>query len=366
MKAAKADIRKARSFELRGVQAAPTADDTFPSAPQLGPELPADAIVVMNRPAEEPGFPLENALASKSGEKSGAWFRTLRDQRVKAGPHEWVLGFSERRLIAGLQVAPRTDQHWQHGQIRDYEVYIADNMGDWGQPVQRGQLKLQQGAQRINFTKPQAGRLLRFRVLSTQNPDGDSASTVDPMVTAAQGAAPAKAFNAQQPVDVGPITLSEFRVLESRPEAKSEEQRYLSDLGALPKTIGHDKPQGAAREMRMNGLLFRKGLGMGAQGRVDFRLEGDWQLLRADLGVDDSCRNAGGLQFQVWSGDRLLYDSGFVKAPGVVKPEIDVRGLSQISLRTLGAQGTKPAGVCGNWANASLIGMEGDRASVQP
>ena len=80
--------------------------------------------------------------------------------------------------------------------------------------------------------------------------------------------------------------------------------------------------------------------------------------------MDDSCRSAGGLQFQVWSGERLLYDSGLVNAPAVVKPEIDVRGLSQVSLRTLGARGPKPAQVCGNWANAVLIGTEG--ATVQP
>ena len=57
---------------------------------------------------------------------------------------------------------------------------------------------------------------------------------------------------------------------------------------------------------------------------------------------------------------RLLYDSGLVKAPGVVKPELDVRGLKTLSLRTLGAQ--SPA-VCGNWANAALIGQEGDAVS---
>ena len=74
---------------------------------------------------------------------------------------------------------------------------------------------------------------------------------------------------------------------------------------------------------------------------------------------DDSCRDAGGLQFQVWSGERLLYDSGLITAPAVVKPEIDVRGLSQISLRTLGARGARPEQVCGNWANAVLLGTEG-------
>ncbi|MNW21831.1 hypothetical protein D3C71_2229660 [compost metagenome] len=48
----------------------------------------------------------------------------------------------------------------------------------------------------------------------------------------------------------------------------------------------------------------------------------------------------------------------------MVKPELDIRGLRSLSLRTQGAQGAQPAQVCGNWANAALIGQEGDTASV--
>lgn len=106
----------------------------------------------------------------------------------------------------------------------------------------------------------------------------------------------------------------------------------------------------------MNGLRFNKGVGAGPDSRLDLELGGNWQLLRADLGVDDSCRTAGGMRFQVWSGERLLYDSGTVTAPAVVKPEIDVRGLRQLSLRTLGDKGSR---TCGNWANAALTGTEG-------
>ena len=114
--------------------------------------------------------------------------------------------------------------------------------------------------------------------------------------------------------------------------------------------------------MRMNGLQFRRGLGVGGSSRINLALGGQWRLLRADLGIDDTCRAAGGMQFQVWGDDRLLYDSGLVKAPGVVKPELDVRGIRKLSLRTLGAQSPQ---VCGNWANAALIGQEGDSASVE-
>jgi alpha-glucosidase (family GH31 glycosyl hydrolase) len=353
VKTATQDIRQPLSFDVRGAVAVARAEGAFPAAPEQGRALPADAMVVVNRPAEEPGQPLENAF---DGNPS-TWFRTVRSQAVRSGAHEWTIGFTERRLVDGIELAPRNDKNWKHGQVRDYEIYVADSNGDWGAPVKRGRLALQQGPQAIAFA-PTVGRLLRFRVLSTQNPEGDAASATDPMVSAAQPGAAARAFNAAVPDDVAPLTLSEFRVLEHRAAEGPEQQRYLSEL-PLPKSVARDTPAGKATEMRMNGLRFHKGLGVGPASRIDLQLDGDWTLLRADLGVDDSCRLAGGLQFQLWSGDRLLYDSGLVTAPAVVKPEIDVRGLHQLSLRTLGARGAHPAQVCGNWANAVLTGTEG-------
>jgi len=363
VKTAAQDIRQPLTLAVQGEAAGGAgllarADDTFPSAPEQGRALTADAMMVLNRPAEESGHPLENAFDGNPT----TWFRTARSPAMQGGPHEWTIGFTERRMIDGIELAPRNDQHWMHGQIRDYEIYMGDNNGDWGAPIKRGQLKLQEGTQTISFP-PTTGRLLRFRVLSTQNPDGDGASSIDPMVSAANPVGTARAFNAAVPSEVSPITLSEFRIMEHRLPEGPELQQYLSDL-PLPNTVAHDRPAGKGAEMRMNGLWFRKGLGVGAASRIDLQLAGNWNLLRADLGVDDSCRTAGGLQFQVWSNDRLLYDSGLVTAPAVVKPEIDVRGLTQLSLRTLGARGSKPAQVCGNWANAALIGTEG--ATVRP
>jgi hypothetical protein len=329
---------------VQGTQAV-AADGDFPAAPELGRALPPDALLVVNRPAEEPGHPLENAF----DDKAETWFRTTRNQSIRTGAHEWTIGFTERRLVDGIEIAPRSDQHWKHGQVRDYEIYVADSNGEWGKPAFTGRLALQKEMQTIHFPAT-AGRLLRFRVLSTQNPEGEGASQ--------QAATPGRAVNAMQAAEVGPIALSTFRILEHRAKDGAEQQNFLSDL-PLPKHVARDRPAGKGKEMRMNGLWFRKGLGVGPASRIDLQLEGNWNLLRADLGVDDSCRSAGGLQFQVWSGERLLYDSGMVNAPAVVKPEIDVRGLKQLSLRTLGARGTRPAQVCGNWANAVLLGTEG-------
>lgn len=349
VKAPSQDIRQPLAFTLQGI-ARPSSEDAFPAAPKPGRALPPDAMIVVNRPAEEGGHPLENAFDGKPE----TWFRTVRGQAVKSGAHEWTIGFTERRLVDGIEIAPRNDKNWKHGQVRDYEIYIADSNGEWGAPVQRGTLKLQETTQAIAFPAT-AGRLLRFRVLSTQNPDGSGASNIDPMVTAAGGSAPARAFDAAAPLEVSPVTLSEFRVLEHQLPEGRELRKYVSEL-PLPKNLKRDKPASGASEMRMNGLRFNKGVGVGPDSRLDLELKGNWNLLRADLGVDDSCRTAGSMRFQVWSGERLLYDSGIVKAPAVVKPEIDVRGLRQLSLRTLGDKASR---TCGNWANAALTGTEG-------
>jgi alpha-glucosidase (family GH31 glycosyl hydrolase) len=361
VRTAAVDIRKPLQVALDIAVAAAPADDAFPAAPALGRALPADSLLVVNRPAEEPGHALENAF----DDDPATWFRSVRNQAVRTGAHEWTVGFGERKLIDGIEIAPRNDKNWKHGQVRDYEVYLGDSNGEWGEPIARGHLQLKQETQRIEFPA-RAGRLLRFRVLSVQNPEGDGASATDPMVTAAQGNA-ARAVDALQPRDVGPIALSSFHILEHQEPERPAQQRYLSELplpAELKSQVHADRAFRGDDALRMNGLLFRRGLGVGPASRIDLRLQGQWRLLRADLGIDDACRAAGGLQFQVWGDERLLYDSGLVKAPGVVKPELDIRGLSTLSLRTLGAQGSQPAQVCANWANAVLIGQEGDSASV--
>ncbi|MDT8999083.1 glycoside hydrolase family 31 protein [Paucibacter sp. APW11] len=360
VKTAKRNIRQASSFTIRfAAGTAQTISSDFPAAPAAGREVPTDAITVVNRPAEEPGHGIERAFDGKPD----TWFRTSRNQAMRAGPHEWVLGLGERRLIDGIELAPRNDKNWKYGQIRDYEIYLGDNNGDWGTPAAKGRLALQEGKQTISF-KPAAGRLLRFRVLSTHNPDGEESAGADPMVTAANApAGAAKAYNAFATSDVEPIVLSEFHVLEHRGSDKPEQLRYLSELPlALP--ASKDKPASGAREMRMNGLQFHKGLGVGASSRIDLKLQGDWSLFRADLGIDDSCRANGGLQFQVWADGRLIYDSGLVQAPAVVKPELDLRGIGQLSLRTLGARGSAAAKVCANWANAALSGADDARLEL--
>ena len=61
VKTAARDIRTPLRIAVRGALGA-RPDDAFPAAPEAGRAIPADAIAVINRPAEEPGQGLERAF----------------------------------------------------------------------------------------------------------------------------------------------------------------------------------------------------------------------------------------------------------------------------------------------------------------
>lgn len=366
VKSSNTSIRQALQFAVQINPAQALASTAgYPTAPDLGNAIAADSLLVLNRPAEESGHVLENAFDGNPT----TWFRTKRDQALKTGAHEFTLALGERRMVNGFEIAPRNDQHWKYGQVRDFEVYISDNNGEWGAPVFRGQLAQQQQLQKVEFPA-KAGTLFRFRVLSTQDQAADG-TALDPMVTAADPAsAPtvAKAFNALQPKVVTPITISEFRVLQQPLPDKPRQQLYLSDVKAKlsqnsrgPVELNSANGGRSAKDgtpLQMNGLKFRQGLGVAGHSRLDYALSGHWQLFRADIGIDDSCRQHGSVQFRIYGDDQLLFDSGTLQAPAVVKPELDIRGIKLLSLRTVAGNDK----VCANWANATLLGFAGDQA----
>jgi alpha-glucosidase len=374
VKTGKIDVRLPVAVDIAIARESNLANTAgYPSAPATGDVVAADSLIVLNRPAEEPGHPLENAFDSKPG----TWFRTLRDQSQKTGPHEFTLALGERRLIKGFEIAPRNDKHWDAGQVKDFEVYMADSNGEWGKPIFVGQLKKQEAKQRVEFPA-KAGRLFRLRVLSSHDQSEDG-NAQDPMVLTTNDAASApRAFNAFTPVAVPPITISEFALLEQQNPDKPQQIAFLSDQVELAsKTVtkntassvkdkvhtkrGTNRSTNEEGMMQMNGLKFRKGLGVADASEVAYRLQGNWQIFRADVGIDDACRQNGGLQFQVFGDGKLLFDSGLIEAPAVVKPELDIRGVSVLSLKTTGVKSKNKASVCANWANATVIGFAGDQ-----
>jgi len=334
IKAGSIDTRQSHTLTVSiDPQAEPAATDDYPAMPDGDGTIGQDDLMVVSRPAEEPGHPLENAF----DQNLDTWFRTVRDQSIAYGPHEFVLSLGGRRVVEGFTISPRNDKYWKYGQVRDYEVYLADVSGLWGDPVATGSLEQTEEQQEVRFT-PRAGRLLRFRVLNTHD-DG-----ADPMVLGATDLG-GKAYDALAPVQVGPTTISEFRLLETAAPAERSQTVSLAE-----------KSDASSSSLRMNGLDFASGLRVLGDSRIDFELTGNWHTFVTEAGVDDAWSEEGSVRFQVWGNDRLLWDSGTVTPMTIVKPKLDIRGLSTLSLRTIASDPDLVA----DWAEVMVNGFVGD------
>lgn len=307
---------------------APATTPPYPPLPPADAAISADELMVIGRPAEEPGHRLENAF----DDDPGTWFRTVRDQSVAYGPHEFVVSLGGRRLVEGLRLAPRNDKYWQYGQVKHYEVFVADVNGQWGEPVASGALEQIEDEQEIRFPAA-AGRLLRFRVLGTHD-DG-----VDPMVLGARTGEASGPYLATAPVAVGNVTLGTFKILEAPADGGSPLERPLTEVVGL-----------TGRTVTMDELSFEHAITVVGADRVEAELGGNWHTLRAEVGLD-----TGQARFQVWGDEQMLWDSGLVNGPAIIKPRLDIRGQRDLSLRTL----TDQDDLVSHWAEVMLDNRRG-------
>ena len=111
IKTASQDIRQASVLNLNiDKNSALIATKGYSKAPALGDAIAADSLLVLNRPAEEPGHPLENAF----DDNPDTWFRTKRDQSLKnrcsrichrigraADGRGFCTGATQRQTLAG-------------------------------------------------------------------------------------------------------------------------------------------------------------------------------------------------------------------------------------------------------------------------
>jgi len=359
VKTEKSSVFNDYRFELNiGTDQKLTTTASYPQMPDLGAQISSDSFVILNRPAEEAGHPLENAFDNNPE----SWFRTVRDQSHKTGAHEFVLSFGERKVISGFEIQPRNDKYWEHGQVKDYEIYMANSNGEWGKPAHTGTLSLQQNLQKVEF-EPIIGRLFKFRVLATQKQASSGGS--DPMITAVKdNDAFTKPYKAFEPVLVKPTTIGEFKLIEHQLPGTSKHNDYLSNIDWLyhDENLSKIYINNAAsntdknKKMSMNGLKFSRGLGVRGDSHVDYAIPKNAQLFRADIGIDDSCKINSQISFQIYGNDKLLFSSGIIKAPTVIKPEIDIRTLQTLSLRTKGNSNS-----CANWANAVVVTLKKDK-----
>lgn len=82
-------------------------------------------------------------------------------------PHELRIDLQKSMQLTGLLYTPRQDM--ENGRIGRYEVFVSDNLKNWGEPAARGTFAPGSDSQAITFAKVQRGRFIRFVALSELN-----------------------------------------------------------------------------------------------------------------------------------------------------------------------------------------------------
>lgn len=139
---------------------------------------------------------------------------------------------------------------------------------------------------------------------------------------------------------------------------------YLSDLAWTQAQNGwgpleRDRSNGETgasdgSSIRLNGVLYAKGLGVHANSDVRFALGGACSTFQADIGVDDEVTAGGSVQFQVIGDGVVLFASDVLTAASATAPvNVDVTGRNELRLIVTDA-GNGNGLDHADWANARL------------
>jgi len=114
-------------------------------------------------------------LASKAfdGNPNTMWHTQQKGER-SSSPHELQIDLGASHLLAGLRYLPRQDNSL-NGTVIGYQIFISQNLKDWGNPVVEGVALSNQALKEVYF-KPTTGRYIRF--VATKNIANQQATSI--------------------------------------------------------------------------------------------------------------------------------------------------------------------------------------------
>lgn len=161
----------------------------------------------------------------------------------------------------------------------------------------------------------------------------------------------------------GHVARDEKLVKVAQPTPPTQDT-YLSDLPMAYVVNGYgpaeldmnngDPGPGDGGPITLDGTVYRKGIGMHANGVIGYHLGGNGRTLTAIIGIDDTRGDAGSVIFRVVGDGRTLYESGVMTGSASAKPiNVNVSGIDELELVADATDDGQPHDWA-NWADAFL------------
>ena len=129
----------------------------------------------------------------------------------------------------------------------------------------------------------------------------------------------------------------------------------------------HAREAVTGKPMRLNGHEYRRGVGSHAAGAIYIELDGKAQRFHAEVGIDDAATEQGTVSVAVYSGDRVLFESGILrKGQAPTQIDVNVNGLHTLIL-AMDDAGDGPHNDHVDWADARFeTGGEAPKIVAMP
>jgi hypothetical protein len=225
--------------------------------------------------------------------------------------------------INGLEYLPR--QIGTNGMLGDYEIYVSRHTNDFGAPVAKGRFNTGKDLQ-TNAFPATWGKHVRIRMLNSIHSNHYAA---------------ASEFDLTQ--DLGAPALP-------------DEVAYLSDRKPARSagTFRNDRST-AGKPIIVNGLEYKKGLGVQAPSELVYQLDGSWDRLSGHVGVDSEVGSKGSVMFRVFADGKIVFESPSMNGDNVKQlMDLNIEGVRELRL-VLDDQGDGADNDHGDWVEARLI-----------
>jgi hypothetical protein len=185
------------------------------------------------------------------------------------------------------------------------------------------------------------GQEVKSQVVTVHMPKTNPA----PAPTPAPAPAPAPT-PAPQPAKVTKRYMDRFTPTSTQ-NGLGEPESNMSNGGKL---------KGDGSKITINGRAFDKGVGVTANSKLIYNLNGKQKYFASFIGMDDATESRGQIKFQVWGDGKLLYQSDTVNnTSNARKVKVDVQGVKQMWLVVTSPTGALPINTHADWAQSYLL-----------
>jgi len=254
------------------------------------------------------------------------WFTNYwPEEKVQAKKHPYIVNIdiNDVHEINGFGYMNRVDGG--QGKIKDFEIYVSNKENKFGEPVLKGTFEDKPGMQNV-FFKATKGQYVKFVALSSyDNSKYASAAEFEVYTTT----------NPPKKQDVV-VFLSSLKPSSSKGEF------------SMDKSIG-------GNELKVNGKKYKKGIGAKSGSEIVFTLDGSWEKLTGNVGMDDEVGRGGSVMFRVYGDGKLLFESPEMDGDNVKQlMALTIKGVKELKF-VLDDLGDGSKNDHGDWVDVKLI-----------